>query len=188
MSTDSLQKAFDVARGILANVTPDQMDNDTPCASWKVRDVVNHLVTGSQWFGASMDAGEGAMGFEEVDYSSKDYLEVFDDGAKKSVEAFGREGATDKMVTLPFGEFPGAVFMGLATTDTFTHAWDLAKATGQDTDLDPELAKDLLEAAKASIPAEFRGPDTKAPFGPECEPPPGASPADHLAAFLGRTV
>ena len=28
--------------------------------------------------------------------------------------------------------------------DTFQHGWDLAKATGQDTDLDPELAAGLL--------------------------------------------
>ena len=27
-----------------------------------------------------------------------------------------------------------AALLGLAVTDTFTHAWDLAKATGQDTD------------------------------------------------------
>jgi len=169
-------------------VKPDQMDHDTPCESWKVKDVVNHIVSGSQWFGASMDAGVGQAFDDLPDYSSMDYMEIFNDGVKKSVEAFGRDGAQQKIVKLPFGEFPGAAFMGLATTDTFVHGWDLAKATGQDTNLDPEFAQVVLEGAKANIQPEFRGPDTKAPFGPECDAPPDASPADQLAAFLGRKV
>ena len=64
---------------------------------------------------------------------------------------------------------------------------DLAQATGQSTDLAPELAAALLEGAKASIPDEFRGPEG-APFGPKQEAPTGATAADELAAFLGRKV
>ena len=77
--------------------------------------------------------------------------------------------------------------MGLATTDTFQHAWDLAKATGQDSDLAPELATALLSQAQQSISDAFRGPEG-APFGAEQECGDGASNADQLAAFLGRTV
>ncbi len=40
--------------------------------------------------------------------------------------------------------------MGLSTTVTFTHAWDLARATGQDTNLDPELATTLLAQSRQS--------------------------------------
>ena len=188
MTTENLQKAFDSTRKVLENVKPDQMDDDTPCASWKVKDVLNHIVTGSQWFGDSMNAGESADFENAPDYSSMDYMKIFNDGAKKSVEAFGKDGAQEKMVKLPFGEFPGAAFMGLATTDTFVHGWDLAKATSQDANLDPDLAKQLLEGAKATIPDAFRGEDTKMPFGPECEAPPDAPYADQLAAFLGRKV
>jgi uncharacterized protein (TIGR03086 family) len=188
MSTAELQRAFDATRAVLENVKPDQMDDDTPCESWKVKDLVNHIVQGALWFGASMDAGESQPFDDAPDYSAMDYMKLFDDGVKNSVEAFGRDGAAEKNVKLPFGEFPGAAFMGLATTDTFVHGWDLAKATGQDTNLDPELAKGVLEGSKANIQPEFRGPDTKAPFGPECDAPPDASMADQLAAFLGRTV
>ena len=34
----------------------------------------------------------------------------------------------------------------------------------------------------------MRGPDGQAPFGPAQEPPAGATKADELAAFLGRSV
>jgi uncharacterized protein (TIGR03086 family) len=189
MNTDDLKQALAAARGTLENVKADQMDDQSVCESWKVKDVVNHLVGGSQWFAAAMDAsGSSDDGSEMPDFSQQDYLAIFDDGAKKSLEAFGREGAMEQQVKLPFGEFTGESFLGLATTDSFTHAWDLAKSTGQDTDLNPALAAKVLEHAKATIPDQFRGPDPKAPFGPEQQAPAGASNADKLAAFLGRKV
>ena len=75
-----------------------------------------------------------------------------------------------------------------ATTDTFTHGWDLARALGQSTDLAPDLAAGLLAGAKMAIPPSFRGEEGKAAFGAEQTAPDGACAADQLAAFLGRTV
>jgi uncharacterized protein (TIGR03086 family) len=87
---------------------------------------------------------------------------------------------------LPFGEFPGGIFVMIAASDAFMHGWDLAKALGQSTDLDPELASQLLAASM--LPDEFRGPDGQAPFGPKLDAPESASAADKLAAHLGRQV
>jgi len=81
---------------------------------------------------------------------------------------------------------PGAAFIGLRTSDVFTHAWDLAKATGQPTDIDPELATEALKAAQERISPAFRGPGR--PFGEQQPCPDGRSKADELAAFLGRIV
>lgn len=187
MSTEALEQAFASTRGVLENVKPDQMDDGTTCESWKVRDLVNHIVGGSQWFGDTMNSGEAqGDGTNMPDFASMDYMDIFDDGAKKSIDAFNNPGALEKNVKLPFGEFPGAAFLGLATTDAFTHGWDLAKSTGQPTDLNPKLAAQLLDGAKASIPDAFRGPDKQAPFGPVVECDDSAPPADQLAAFLGR--
>jgi uncharacterized protein (TIGR03086 family) len=189
MATEPLQQAFADTRQILANVQPDQLDLPSPCASWKVRDVVNHLVAGSQWFGASVAAGtspeldEAAMS----KFADGDYLAEFDKGVAATIAAFGAPGAQEKMVTLPFGTMPGSAFMGLAMTDTFTHGWDVAKATGQSTDIDPALAEQLLVGSKMAIQDSIRG-NEPMPFGPEQQAPAGASAADRLAAFLGRKV
>ena len=102
--------------------------------------------------------------------------------------AFQAEGAMDRRVRLPFSELPGSQFLYLAATDTFVHGWDLAMATGQPTDLAPELAAQLLDGARKAIHDSMRGPDGAAPFGPEQKAPQGAGNADQLAAFLGRTV
>jgi uncharacterized protein (TIGR03086 family) len=190
MATESLEKAFADTRQVLANVKPDQLDLPSPCASWKVRHIIDHIVGGSQWFGASMAAGKSPEydPDEMPKFADRDYMAEFDKGVADSIAAFGAPGAQEKMVTLPFGTMPGGAFMGLATTDTFTHGWDVAKATGQSTDIDPELAEQLLAGSKMAIQDAFRGEDGKAPFGPEQQAPAGASAADRLAAFLGRKV
>ena len=47
----------------------------------------------------------------------------------------------EKIVETPFGEMPGGQFIMVPITDIIVHAWDLAKATGQDTTLDAGLAE-----------------------------------------------
>ncbi len=92
----------------------------------------------------------------------------------------------DRSVRLAFGELPVPRFMFIAATDAFVHGWDLAKSTGQPTDLDPQLASQLLAAARSMVPESFRGADGQAPFGVEVAVTENAPPADRLAAFLGR--
>jgi uncharacterized protein (TIGR03086 family) len=185
MSTQPLEQAVSVARSILENVSADQLSAATPCASWDVSELINHMVGGQAFFTACVN-GETPSG-DSPDFTSGDFRAAFDEQSAACVAAFGAEGALAKMVTAPFGQMPGGAFMGLAITDTFQHAWDLAKATGQDTNLAPELATGLVAQAKANISENFRGPEG-APFAAEQTAGDDASPADQLAAFLGRAV
>lgn len=187
MSTDALSQAFATTRSVLANVKPDQLDDPTPCASWDVRALVNHIVGGSLWFGLTTNAGTSTEP-PEADHTEGDMVANYDRAIAAAIDAFSRPGALEKQIELPFGTFPGVAFLGLATTDTFTHGWDLARATGQSTDLASELAEQLLAQAKATIPDQFRGSDGAAPFGAEVAIDDGAPAADRLAAFLGRSV
>jgi uncharacterized protein (TIGR03086 family) len=168
-------------------VTTAQLDASTPCASWDVRAVLNHVVGGTHFFARSL-RGEAMPEGAAPDFAAGDFLAVYDDGAAQAVAAFAAPGAAEKMVTLPFATLPGAAFMNIAATDAFAHGWDLARATGQSSDLDPELATRLLENAKLFLPDALRGADGAAPFGARVDPPSGATAADQLAAFLGRSV
>jgi uncharacterized protein (TIGR03086 family) len=191
MTTENLERAYSIARGVLANVKPDQYGDPTPCASWDVRRLIAHYVGASYWFALSVNAGVSPEddATESTDYTKGDLMASYDAGIKASVEAFNAPGAQEKIVKLPFGDLPGAIFMAIATNDVFTHAWDLAKATGQDTDLDPEFAAQLTEGARLFVSDEIRGPDgSGAPFGPEQPAPAGGAAADIHAAFLGRTM
>jgi uncharacterized protein (TIGR03086 family) len=182
-----LENAFTTTRALVANVTREQLDDPTPCRSWTVRDLVNHIVAGSHWYAATMSSGEWSPPGDQ-DHTAGDFVVDYDRGIAETLAAFGAPGALERPVTLPFGTFPGEMFLGLATTDTFVHGWDLAKATGQPTDLDPVLAAQLLERARAVMTEDRRGPDGKAPFGVERVAPAGAGAAGELAAFLGREV
>jgi uncharacterized protein (TIGR03086 family) len=184
-ATEPLEQAIAVARGVLAGVNKEDLDKSTPCASWKVRDVVNHLVDGADFFATGMGGEAAAVG----DVTGGDYRGAFDDAAARTLAIFAAPGALEQTAKLPFGEMPGAALMGLATSDIFTHAWDLAKATGQSTDLNPELAAQILPQVEQAVPDMFRGAEGSGmPFGPKQEAPGGCTNADKLAAFLGRTV
>ena len=186
MTTDDLARAFTITRGILRAVTPEQLDAPTPCASWEVRALVNHIIRASHWFPVTVISGVAAE-IPDTDYMAGDVVASYDEGIRASLDAFDAPGALEQPITLPFGEFPGTMYLGLATSDTFVHGWDLAKATGQRTDLDAALATRLLEQARQVIPDQFRGPDGQAPFGPVVDVASSAPAADRLAAFLGRT-
>jgi uncharacterized protein (TIGR03086 family) len=185
MGTEPLEMAVASTRAVLARVTPDQLGQDTPCSDWKVRDLINHIV-GGQFFFISGASGTKPSG-DEIDYAAGDYVTAFDEASRDCIGAFQADGVLEKTLDLPFGEMTGGAFMGLATSDTLTHGWDLAKATGQDTDLAPELAEQVLAQSRASIQPAFRSEEGTV-FGPEQQAPEGASNADRLAAFLGRKV
>jgi uncharacterized protein (TIGR03086 family) len=188
-----LRRALQSTLAVLTKVQPGQLDAPTPCASWDVRTLISHVTGSARWWagtvavtGAGADAGDLA----EADYAAGDYAAAYAAAYARSSQialaAFGADGVLDRTVRLPFGEFPGAVVLGMAATEQFTHGWDLARATGQPTDLDPELAAELLGQARLVITDAYRGPDGEALFGPARTAPAGASPADQLAAFLGR--
>src|SRR5215210_2908984 len=186
MSAEVLQQAFASTGGILANVSADELDLPTPCASWAVRDLVNHIVGGTDYFAVTAETG-AAPPVGDADHSAGDFKAEFEAGAQRAVRAFGAPGAMEKTMKLPFGDLPGSIFVFIASIDTFTHGWDLAKATGQPTDLDPALAGQLFEAAQV-IPDDMRGADGQAPFGPKVEAPDSAPAADKLAGFMGRRI
>ncbi len=185
MSSQPYQTAAASTRSVMEQVAAEQMGNETPCASWKVNELINHIVGAQHLFlaGAKGTPPVGA----DADFASGDYLAAFDEVVAEATEVYSQEGFAGQMFNLPFGDMPGGALIGLAATDTFQHGWDLAKATDQTTDLAPELAASLLAQSKKAIQDSFRGPEGAA-FGPEQQSAEGAANADQLAAFLGRSV
>jgi uncharacterized protein (TIGR03086 family) len=180
-----LNQAMQSTLAVLTKVRSEDLDAPTPCASWDVRALINHFVGTARWWAATIDGGgEDA----DADYAGGDFVAAYEESIRIAVGAFAAEGALERTVRLPFGEFPGTVVLGMAALDQFTHGWDLARATGQPADLDPALASALLAQARLAISDAFRGPDGQAPFGPAAPVPAGAGPADQLAGFLGRSV
>jgi uncharacterized protein (TIGR03086 family) len=187
MEPADLDRAFSLTRSIVGNVRSDQLDVSTPCVSWSVRDVINHLIAASFWYAGALNDGVGPP-VRDDDFTAGDYLATYDDAFAQASAAFHAPGALDQTLTLHFGPLPATVFLLLATNDTFAHGWDIATATGQATEMDPDLAAKLLAADRRWIQPQHRGADGQMPFGPERAAPQGASSSEQLAAFLGRAI
>ena len=119
VSIADLTRAFAMTRAIMANVTPGQYPDPTPCASWDVRALVNHIVTGSHWYASTIRSGDGTQPAPTRDYTEGDVLAAYDAGIEATTSNFRASGALERTITLPFGEFPGERFLGLATSETF---------------------------------------------------------------------
>jgi uncharacterized protein (TIGR03086 family) len=181
---EPLGRAFASTRAVLAQVQAGQLDAPTPCASWDVRSLIEHFTGSVRWAAAAVGGEEAA----DEGRATLDFIAAYDQGIKGALAAFGTEGALERAVTLPWGEFSGVALMWLAVNDQFVHGWDLARAIGHDTDLDPGLADELLVRGQTWITDAYRGPDGTGLFGSPVKAPAGGSPADRLAAFLGRSM
>ena len=175
-------RAVLAAGTVFAGVKPEQLADPTPCTEWTVRELMNHVVGGTRQF-ASMMTGGGPIDRSQ-DFLGTDPAGAFQGSVAQLRELFAAEGALERPAPTPFGERPGIVLLEMRVNEMMVHGWDLAKATGQSTDLDPELAGECLEAFRA-LRASGRG---KGMFDDEQPAPAGATTADQLAAAAGRRV
>jgi uncharacterized protein (TIGR03086 family) len=174
------QRAQEAFAGVLAHVGPDQLGAPTPCTEWTIGDLIEHIIVGNE------HVGLWASNPVEPPARSGDIAAAHRAAAAAAQQIFAAPDGMTRAFNLPIGQFPGQLFIGIRTADVLTHTWDLAAATGQSTDIDPELASEQLAAARAFVGPGFRGPGK--PFGDEEPCSSERSPADQLAAFLGRKV
>lgn len=181
---DQLSRALDQTGAIISPVQPDQATLPTPCSSWDVRGLGNHVVRDVQQFTARAIGEEWEL--QEADLVYDDSQDAYRQEADSLLAAWQR-GGIDRMVELPMGEVPATWLVGQQIADIIVHAWDLAKATGQPVDFDPELVQLSLDWAQQNLKPEFRGDEASGRvFGPEVSVPPKAPLHDRLAGFVGR--
>jgi uncharacterized protein (TIGR03086 family) len=188
MSDDPIslyRRAAALADATVSGVRADQLGQPTPCTEWTVRQLINHVLTGNLFF-ASLATG-APLPDRTVDQVGDDHVTSFRDSLARLSAAFGEPGFLSKRVRTPDGEGTGAVLVDMRFIEFVIHSWDLAKATGQSTDLDHELAERVLAAMRVSpLLPRVRG--EGGPVGEQQPVPPGATLADQLAAFMGREL
>ena len=119
--------------GVVAGITPDQLDNPTPCDDFTVRGVLEHMIGGATAFAAAY------RGEAPKDPDLSDPLGGFGPVLGDLVAAITAPGALDQTVAAPFGEVPGETFARFVVLDGLVHGWDMATATGQPYDPPDEL-------------------------------------------------
>ncbi|KAB8163712.1 TIGR03086 family protein [Streptomyces sp. 3MP-14] len=178
--------------GLLDGVTEDHFDAPTPCPDMAVRDLLSHLLGLTLAF---RDAARKELG-PATDVSPGDPNALMPApvgdwrGQLRSqlaelVEAW-RDPAAWRGETRAGGiDLPGQVAGAVALNEVLIHGWDLARATGQPYDVDPESAGVSIEllAADADDPKSREN----GPFGPAQPVPAGATPLERAVALSGRT-
>src|SRR5207253_638475 len=151
----TLIAAIDQAGRIVAGVAPDQLGQPTPCTDWDVRTLLNHTVVGVQLF----DAGARNEPFELSAYGEDalgdDPVGAWDAAAAAAAarfrEALAEPDVASRTWKQAFGDSPADQAMTVAIIEFQQHAWDLARATGQDVAFDPAIASAAREAAEGLI-------------------------------------
>lgn len=167
---------------LIANVTDDQLDRPTPCTEFDVRALIGHLIgTGKR--GVAIGEGGDLLAIPAADdrHDAQTYREL----TERASSLLSDDSRLGEMVTVPWGTIPLAGAVWGYVSETLTHGWDLAVATGQHAETDPAIVEPTLAVAKQFIPAEIRQLDD-IPFGPVVESRPEAGPTEKLANWTGR--
>ena len=184
MDLETYEKAMRAADGVIRGIAPEQYSAPTPCDEWDVRELVNHMVFGN-WMFARAASGERVRVDDDLpDMVGDDPVVAFRDSADAVVAAWRTPGAAEAICHLPFADLPGMAAMRIHFKDVVVHTWDLARATGQNDEIDPQLASEALEISRRVVNDEMR---ELGAFKPAVDVG-DDSPVHHqLVGFLGRT-
>jgi uncharacterized protein (TIGR03086 family) len=164
-------------------VAPDQWE-DPALPEWTVADLVAHLITEALWVPPLL-AGEpyveGRFPDGTDDLLGDDPFIGWETAADGALAAFAEDDALVRTVHLSRGPTHATEYIEEMTADLTVHAWDLAHATGGDTELDGELITAGLIYAERLPDDGVRG-----MFDPPLDVSPSATPQQRLLARFGR--
>ncbi len=178
-------RAIAQTESIVAAVGQGQLGLPTPCPEYDVRALLSHMVGGLTRIAVIGEGGDGLAVQPRADGVPDDgWLDAYRAAAARARIAWADDARLDALVEVPWGKVPGRIAVSGYVQEILTHGWDLAKATGQPTEGDPELAAFVLAIACRILPPERRGGEV--PFGPVVEVEADAAPYAQVAAWLGR--
>lgn len=179
-------RAMAGTRAYLDGVRADQWHDPTPCSEWDVKQIANHIIGENLWAGelyqgkAISDVGSTLDG----DLAGGDPAKAYRDSVTVASNVVTAPGAMEATCHLSFGDFSGSEYAAQLFMDTLIHGWDVAKATGQATRLDPALVEACLPIAE-HITGMFRSAGV---FGEALPVSSDADPQTKLLALVGRRV
>jgi uncharacterized protein (TIGR03086 family) len=177
----TLERSYEQAGGIVANLSPDQLSQSSPCSGWDLRATLNHTVGAVKMF-TLVNQGQ-AVGEAAGDVIGDNPARAFADAARENLDSWRKPGALEGNRVFPFGSFPAQAALMINLGEVLVHGWDVARATGQDETMDPDAAAMVYEFYEQVPLDEYRA---HGAFGPEVKVPESAPLAHRLLGYLGR--
>lgn len=167
---------------ILAGIGADRLGDPTPCDEFDVGTLARHVVATARR-AAALGRGGDVLAVDFI--ADVGDAQTYGSTVAEAIELWSDDAKLTATVTVPWGTVPGAGALWGYVSETLVHAWDLAVATGQESEGDAAVVEPVLAVAQRFIPAEIRGSDD-VPFGPVVEPRADAGPTERLANWTGR--
>ncbi len=174
---------------LIAGIGDDQLASPTPCPEYTLGDLLDHLNGLSLAFtdAATKTRPEGGTQPPPVDaaHLDPDWRNRIPQRLAALSDAWRDPAAWEGMTQAGSVEMPGEIAGLVALNEVIVHGWDIARASGQPYDADPDQVDACVRTMEPQ-PGEERpvGPDVA--FGRPVDVPADARPIDRLVAVLGR--
>jgi uncharacterized protein (TIGR03086 family) len=179
LTLDLLARALGQTGALVTGIQPDQADLPTPCTEFDVRALVNHIVYDLRIFRLLLSGAEREPAGRDL--IGDDWPGAYRGAADELLSTWRTRGIEGTFKS-QLGELPARWAIGQHLADIAVHGWDIARATSQHADLDPEVCEAALDWARDNLKPQYRG----QAFGPEVPVNADAPVCDRLAAFFGR--
>ncbi len=169
---------------LVAAVPDDRLAGPTPCPAYTVADLCDHIGGLTVAFTAAARKQRlPGHGGPTADGSALEpgWRERIGDDLVELAAAWREPAAYEGTTMAGPVELPAPVAALVALDEVVVHAWDLARATGQE--LDPDAT---AVAACLGFMGQFEAPLQDGPFGPPVPVPSDAPAMDRLAGRTGR--
>ena len=188
---EQLVQVTNLLTPLVEGTDTNQLDNETPCSDFRVRDLIGHFTFGRFLFAAGM-SGDKARGDELLgsmpqqfgDVLGNDHHGTYQDASAQLETAVSGVGDLGETVSLVFGDMPAGVALQMLSGDNLVHCWDLARSTGQEFNPPDDLVEASTEFFQGFITDDRRA---GGGFGPEVQVSEDASALDRLLGLCGRT-
>lgn len=178
-------RALQQTADVMGRVTAEQLRLPTPCTEYDVEQLMRHVVMGVRRAAVIGEGGDPMAVGPADDVAPGELPAAYRQAADRAVRAWSPDERLDAMVPVPWGTIPGRGAVMSYAMEVTIHGWDLARATGQPTEMDPQIAATVLAAAHEFLPAEPRG-GPHVPFASVVEVAADAGGYARLAGWLGR--
>ncbi|HLI01915.1 MAG TPA: TIGR03086 family metal-binding protein [Acidimicrobiales bacterium] len=181
---DLYAQGLDFVTSIVQQLPDDVWDRPSPCADWRVLDVLGHLGITTRF---GIDTLEGRRPAWQPPATPGDAVQGPPQAWWSDLAAHAHRAlaGVDLQQTVETPAGPRRIDAGLTfpAVDLYVHGWDMARAAGRDVEI-PVEAVQFGRSVLEPIPAEqLRRPVT---FGPEVPAPDGATVTAAFLAWTGR--
>jgi uncharacterized protein (TIGR03086 family) len=189
MSECDLSAAAATMAELIRNISDDQLTGPTPCPDYSLGDLVDHvggLTMAFTWAANKEGAERSAQGpSPDASRLTDDWRTRIPADLTQLAQAWKQPDAWTGMTQAGGVDLPGEIAGIVALDELVIHGWDVARASGQDYDPDPESLA-IIHQFVSGFSQPGQEASREGLFGPVVKVPDSAPMLDQVVGMAGR--